>query len=62
MPPPLPDITAEVQQFLQATGIAKITGDVRMSGALTFDSRDLGQTRAVLSPRATCNVALFGNP
>ena len=60
MPPPLPDITAEVQQFLQATGLAKVTGEVHMAAALTFDSRDVGQTRATLSPRATCNVVLFG--
>ena len=62
MPPALPDITAEVQRFLHATGIAKVTGEVRMTGALTFDSRDLGQTRVDVSPKACCNVSLFGAP
>ncbi len=57
---PLGELANQLKDFAQATGIAKVTGEVRMEGALTFDSRDFGTTNVRFTPTNTCDVALFG--
>jgi len=59
-PPGLGDLAHQLGQFAQATGIAKVTGEVRMEGTLSFDSRDFGQARATVTPAINCDLAIFG--
>jgi hypothetical protein len=59
-PPGLGDLAAELGQFAQATGIAKVTGEVRMDGSLVLDSRDFGLAKVTFTPTATCDVSIFG--
>ncbi len=57
---PLGDLANQLKQFAQATGIAKVTGEVRMEGSLIFDSRDFGTAMVRFTPANTCDLALFG--
>lgn len=59
-PPGMNDIAHHLTQLAQATGIAKVTGEVRMEGTLAFDSRDFGHAKATFSPTNTCDLSLFG--
>ncbi len=54
------DIAYQLRKLAQATGIAKVTGEVSARGAATLDSRDLGSTKVTFVPSASCAVALFG--
>jgi hypothetical protein len=53
------DIAYELRKLAQATGLTKVSGDVSASGALTFDSRDLGAAAVSFVPASTCQVAMF---
>jgi hypothetical protein len=59
-PTGLGDLGAHLAQLAHATGIAKVTGDIRMEGTLTFDSRDFDHAKVAFTPTSTCDVALFG--
>jgi hypothetical protein len=54
------DLGNQLKQFVQNTGIAKVTGEVRMAGSFAFDSRDFGNANVTFTPTNTCDVSLFG--
>jgi hypothetical protein len=53
------DIAYQLRKLAEATGLTQLTGDVRASGTLSFDSRDLGGTRFSFAPETTCGIKLF---
>jgi hypothetical protein len=53
------DIAYQLRKLAESAGLTKLTGDVKATATLTFDSRDLGLTAGRFSPEATCS--LFGN-
>ena len=53
------DIAYQLRKLAEAAGITKLTGDVKATGTLAFDSRDLGGTRLSFSPVTTCSLAIF---
>jgi hypothetical protein len=54
------DIAYQLRKLAQATGIAKVSGEVTARGTAVFDSHDLGSTQVRFDPLVTCQVALFG--
>jgi hypothetical protein len=53
------DIAFQLRKLAEATGLAKVSGDVTAHGSATIDSRDLGSTHVEFVPVSTCQVALF---
>jgi hypothetical protein len=53
------DIAYQLRKLAESAGLTKLTGDVKASATLTFDSRDLGSTAVHFVPEASCS--LFGH-
>lgn len=53
------DIAYQLRKLAEATGLTKLSGEVRASGSATIDSRDVGATHVEFAPVSTCQVALF---
>jgi hypothetical protein len=60
--PTLGDLANELGKLAQATGIAKVSGEIGMHAALVVDARNLSATELSFTPTSTCEVALFGAP
>jgi hypothetical protein len=52
------DIAYQLRKLAESAGLTKLSGDVKASASLTFDSRDLGSTVVRFVPETTCT--LFG--
>jgi hypothetical protein len=52
------DIAYQLRKLADAAGLTRLTGGVKASGSLAFDSRDLGATSLHFAPEANCS--LFG--
>ncbi len=61
-PPTLGDLANELGKLAQATGIAKVSGEISMHAALAVDTRDLAASTLSFTPASTCELALFGAP
>jgi hypothetical protein len=59
---PIADLQRALGQLAQATGIAKVTGDIEASAELVLDTRDFAQTKLDFTPKQTCSLSLFGTP
>jgi hypothetical protein len=53
------DIAYQLRQLAEATGLTKLSGEVRAQGNATIDSRDVGASHVEFVPVSTCQVALF---
>jgi hypothetical protein len=53
------DIAYQLRKLAEATGLTQLTGDVRATGTLALDSRDLGGTALTFSPQTTCSLKFF---
>jgi hypothetical protein len=60
--PTLGDLANELGKLAQATGIAKVSGEISTHAALVVDTRDFSATELSFTPTSTCEVALFGAP
>jgi hypothetical protein len=59
LPPGQPfDIAYQMRKLAESAGLTKVSGTVKASATVTFDSRDLGSTAVHFAPEATCS--LFG--
>jgi hypothetical protein len=52
------DIAYQLRKLAESAGLTKVTGDVKASASLGFDTRDLGSTTLRFAPEAKCG--LFG--
>jgi hypothetical protein len=60
--PSLGELASELGKLAEATGIAKVSGEISMHAALVVDTRDVSASQLSFTPVSTCEIALFGSP